>query len=462
MVVDTGLYDILGVHPNSSEKEIREAYKQKAFELHPDKNKVDPKATQKFQKINYAYEILSDKLKREKYDKYGIDNFNEDDESGKPSMPKVSNTIHEIEVTLSDLYNGGIKKINLIRANICSLCKGEGMIFGDAYEFCPQCMGLSKFLKNYCQKCDGIGHVPCKKYVFCGQCNGTKIDKKEISLNVHIEPGMKEGDEIIFQGMGNEIPGHEPGDLIIKLKYKEHEFLKRVDDNLIMSKTVTISEVLLGTELKFTHLDGREFLVKASSETQIIKGEGMPGRGMISHGDLIINYKINFPTPIEITPELRKALNDWMPSIDSGTSLNIEENINSQMIDFDITDVSEIESIKVSEKDIDEINNKHKNNNNNDNSNNNHFNDSSSVSDDNEEEEEEKDTLFIPSLPLLTDADDLLLAFKDFNPIRAKVVRSFGFVQFNSFNDMNKALSQKYVEIDFKKCRIKISRTNLY
>ena len=113
MVVNTKLYEILGISPNSTEQEIKEAYRQKAIKIHPDKNKDDPDATQKFQELRSAYEILSNKVKRERYDKYGLedDTYN-DEETHKPNMPKASNTIHELEVSLSDLYNGKIKKLN--------------------------------------------------------------------------------------------------------------------------------------------------------------------------------------------------------------------------------------------------------------------------------------------------------------------------------------------------------------
>jgi DnaJ-class molecular chaperone len=140
MVVDTKLYDLLGVSPSCSENELKRAFKKKAFELHPDRNKEDPQATEKFQAVNEAYEILKDPQKRQQYDQFGMDALKEGmgqgganifdfffgrHGQGKSRKPRTQDIGHELKVSLEDLYNGKESTLKINRNIICPDCKGN-------------------------------------------------------------------------------------------------------------------------------------------------------------------------------------------------------------------------------------------------------------------------------------------------------------------------------------------------
>ena len=102
MVVDTKLYDLLGVSPDVNENDLRRAYKKKAMQLHPDRNRDDPNATEKFQQVNEAYDILKDPQKRQAYDQFGVDGLRDGGMGGGAGMEDI----------LSHLFgfNGGFSR----------------------------------------------------------------------------------------------------------------------------------------------------------------------------------------------------------------------------------------------------------------------------------------------------------------------------------------------------------------
>ena len=149
MVVDTKLYDLLGVKPDCNERELKKAFMLKARELHPDKNRDDPNATEKFQQVNEAYEILKDPQKRQIYDQAGVDGLREgaggmggmDDilshlfgmGGGFPGhsyrqqrRARTQDIVHKVNVSLEDLYNGKEVTLRINREVLCPDCGGNG------------------------------------------------------------------------------------------------------------------------------------------------------------------------------------------------------------------------------------------------------------------------------------------------------------------------------------------------
>uniref|UniRef100_A0A3Q4IDP8 DnaJ heat shock protein family (Hsp40) member A2b n=1 Tax=Neolamprologus brichardi TaxID=32507 RepID=A0A3Q4IDP8_NEOBR len=193
-VVDTKLYDILGVSPSASENELKKAYRKLAKEYHPDKN---PEAGDKFKEISFAYEVLTNPEKKELYDRYGEQGLREGGGGG-PGMEDIfshifggglfgfmggqgrgrnggrrrgDDMVHPLKVSLEDLYNGKTTKLQLSKNVLCSACNGQGGKAG-AVQKCVACRGrgmrimirqlapgMVQQMQSVCTDCNGEGNV---------------------------------------------------------------------------------------------------------------------------------------------------------------------------------------------------------------------------------------------------------------------------------------------------------------
>ncbi|KAG9333582.1 hypothetical protein JZ751_011319 [Albula glossodonta] len=299
MVKETGYYDMLGVKPNASPDELKKAYRKLALKYHPDKN---PTEGEKFKQISQAYEVLSDAKKREVYDRGGEKAIKEGGAGG-----GGKNVVHQLTVSLEDLYNGATRKLAVQKNAICERCEGRGGRKG-AVEPCPNCrgagvqvqmhrigLGLVQQVSTICGACQGQGQriSPRDK---CKACGGRKITRQKKILEVHIDkgeaaamsisqppgtcaiptpappppaaggnscacPGMKDGQKIVFHGEGDQEPGLEPGDIIIVLDQKVHPVYTRQGENLIMNMELQLVEALCGFQKPIKTLDNRTLLI---------------------------------------------------------------------------------------------------------------------------------------------------------------------------------------------------------
>jgi len=245
MVKETVFYDRLGVKPDASESEIKKAFYKLAQKWHPDKVDASQKAEaeEKFKEINEAYEVLSDKNKRETYDRYGKEGLSETGfHAGDPfdifgsffghtggrygrGPQRTEDIKHPIGVTLSDLYKGIKKKMRVSRNVICADCKGSGSKREGAVTKCSGCDGQGIRIEitshgnmrlqrqTTCSACKGRGEVipPGDQ---CEKCKGQKVLREAKEIEVEIEKGMKWGEAISFYGESDQSPDCIAGDLI--------------------------------------------------------------------------------------------------------------------------------------------------------------------------------------------------------------------------------------------------------
>jgi len=242
-------------------------------------------------------------------------------------------------VTLEDLYNSVTKKLALQKSVICDKCEGRGGKKG-AIDKCSTCKGtgtqvvINQFgagmyqqVHAKCRDCDGQGERFKSEKDICKTCSGKKVVTERKILEVHVDKGMEDGQKIVFNGEGDQVPGLEPGDIIIVLEERDHALYKRSNMDLVMKMNINLTEALCGFQKTLKTLDGR-ILVITSHPGDIIKpndikcvlNEGMPRyRDPYEKGRLIIQFQIDFPKNGDIDvkklTELEKHLPPRMPVV---------------------------------------------------------------------------------------------------------------------------------------------------
>lgn len=352
MVRETEYYDLIGVDPGAGDDEIKKAYRKKALRLHPDKG-GDP---EQFKELTHAYEVLSDSNKRAVYDQAGkagleggggmgggmdtSDLFSQlfgggggffgggGPGGGRNQGPrKGKDLVHRIAVTLEDLYKGKVQKLALSKSVICKPCDGRGGKKGSVTT-CTSCRGqgvkvmlrqlgpMMQQIQQPCNECDGTGEMMNPKDR-CKTCNGKKTISERKVLEVHIDKGMKSGQQIKFAGESDQAPGVVPGDVVIVLEEKPHARFERKGDDLFAEAEIDLLTALGGGEFGIEHLDDRALQVTIvpgeiikPGAMKVISGQGMPSYRHHELGDLYVRINVKFPESIspEVIPALESAL----------------------------------------------------------------------------------------------------------------------------------------------------------
>uniref|UniRef100_A0A3Q4MZV2 DnaJ homolog subfamily A member 1 n=2 Tax=Neolamprologus brichardi TaxID=32507 RepID=A0A3Q4MZV2_NEOBR len=346
MVHETDYYDLLGVKPNASQDEIKKAYRKLALKYHPDKN---PNEGEKFKHISQAYEVLSDPKKRDLYDQGGEQAIKEGGMGGGGSPMDIfnmffggggrmqrerkgKNVVHQLSVSLEEMYNGSTRKLGLQKNVICEKCEGYGGKKG-ALEKCTNCKGrgvqvrvqqvgpgMIQQIQSMCPDCQGQGEKFNSKDR-CKNCNGQKVERKKKILEVHIDKGMKDGQKITFHGEGDQEPGLEPGDVIIVLDQKDHPVFRRRDNNLILRMDIKLVEALCGFRNTVQTLDNRTLVISSQpgevikhNDVKCVMNEGMPlYKEPYERGQLIIKFQVEFPEKNWLPEHLMFQLERLLP-----------------------------------------------------------------------------------------------------------------------------------------------------
>lgn len=353
MVKDTKFYDLLGVSPSASESELKKAYRKAALKYHPDKN-PSPEAAEKFKELSHAYEILADEQKREVYDSYGEEGLSggggpggmgADDifsqffgggfggmGGGASRGPTRGKDIkHSISCTLEELFKGRTAKLALNKTILCKACDGRGGKEGKIKQ-CSGCHGTgTKFVtrqmgpmiqrfQTVCDVCQGTGDI-CDPKDRCTVCKGKKTQSERKILQVHIDPGMKDGQRIVFSGEGDQEPGVTPGDVVFVVDEKPHDKFTRKVNDLFYEAEVDLLTSLAGGEVAFKHVSG-DFIkinilpgeVISPGLTKVVEGQGMPIYRSGGRGNLFIKFNVKFPKDHFASEEQIKQLESILPA----------------------------------------------------------------------------------------------------------------------------------------------------
>ena len=322
-------YNILGVKKDVTEKEIKKAYRRLARQHHPDVNPGDKSAEDKFKKINEAYEVLSDKEKRQKYDQYG-DQWQYADQFARAQQQtptwdfdygqaRDAQSFHFDEADLGSLFGdllGDRFKRRKPRPR-----RGQDIeypievMLEEAYKGANRTIALQT--EEPCSGCQGTGRI---QNLPCSICRGARVVSQVKRLEVKIPPGVDNGSRVRLAGKGQ--PGYAggpSGNLYLVVSVKPHKLFERRDDDLYVEVTVPLTVAVLGGEIQVPTLKGKLSL-KIPPETQNgqsfrLAGQGMPHLGNSSRGDLLAKVKVVLPT--KLSPEekeLFKQLKELRPS----------------------------------------------------------------------------------------------------------------------------------------------------
>ncbi len=362
-------YKILGIEKNANEDEIKKAFRKLAHKYHPDKGGDE----NKFKEINEAYQVLSNKEKRNQYDRFGkvfdgagAGGFNPFGGQGNPfgevrfdfggadfgdlgdifdtffeglGVKQKRHTYHRgsdiqitEEITLEEAFHGVRKEIGYSVMVRCEKCSGVGHDPKIGFDECSVCGGKGEiretrqsFFGNFaqvknCEKCFGTGQIPKK---ICETSKGSGKVKGHKKNTIEIRPGVDNNQLIKVQSVGEAGErGAQEGDLYIRIRVKPHHIFRRVGEDLVIRKEVSMIDLLLDKKIEVPIIAGDKLKVDVPKgfnlkENLIIKREGMPRFGLLTgegRGNLIIDMEIK--TPKKMSAKVKKILEDLENEVD--------------------------------------------------------------------------------------------------------------------------------------------------
>jgi molecular chaperone DnaJ len=372
-------YEILGVSPNSTDDEIKEAYRKLAKKYHPDLHPGDKEAEAKFKEAAEAYEVLSNPDKRARYDQFGHAGMSGAAGNGGPfggfsggmSMDDIFSMFGDIfgghsgfgsgfgggyssnqqrrfrgadlrvkvKLNLKEISTGVEKKFKLKKYVQCSHCHGTGAEGNSGTETCPTCNGTGSVIRNQqtilgtmqtrvtCSTCGGEGKIIKEK---CKECSGEGIVYGEEVVTVKIPAGVAEGMQLTMNGKGNAGKHNGiPGDLLILIEEEADKDLIRDEDDLIYNLLLSFPTAALGGAVEIPTVDGK-VKVKIEPGTQPgkvlrIRGKGLPSVNGYGTGDLLVNISIYVPETL--SKDEKKALEKMEDSDNFKPNTSIKEKI---------------------------------------------------------------------------------------------------------------------------------------
>jgi len=337
-------YEVLGISKGAEQDEIKKAYRKLARQYHPDVNKDNKDAEEKFKEVQEAYDVLCDPQKKAQYDRFGhqeesfqgfgrggggfgnmggfstggiediFDAFfgggfssgRRRQESGPQRGPDLR---YDLEITLEEAVKGKNTFVRLERQETCPDCGGSGAKDGSAPVVCQACNGTGQqqVTKNTafgsfvsvrpCPSCNGEGRIIQDP---CPNCRGEGRVSRERKIEVKLPAGLDNGSRVRVSGEGGAgRKGGPPGDLYVITHVRKHEIFTRQDNDLLCDIPLNFVSAALGGEIEIPTIDGKSKL-RIPEGTQPgtvfrLKGKGVPNIRGFGKGDQLVKIKVEVP-----------------------------------------------------------------------------------------------------------------------------------------------------------------------
>ncbi len=352
-------YEVLGVNKGASDDELKKAYRKEAKKYHPDLHPGDKEAEAKFKEVNEAYEVLSDKDKKARYDQFGhagVDpNFGAGGGAGgfggfddfgdifsnifgggfgfgggtqrRNGPVRGADIRSTITITFEEAAFGCKKTVSVTRDEDCSTCNGSGAKPGTSPVTCKKCNGQGRIRtqtrtpfgmmtnESVCPDCRGTGKVVIDA---CRDCRGTGRVRKAKDIEVTIPAGINDGQAMQISGQGEAGQrGGARGDLLVTIRIKRHEIFTRDNYDVHIEIPITFVQAALGATIKVPTIDGLvEYDIPEGTQTGSVfrlKNRGIQYLRSKSRGDQYVTVEI------EVPKNLSNSQKDILKQFDSAT-----------------------------------------------------------------------------------------------------------------------------------------------
>jgi len=337
-------YEVLGLSREAAPREIKAAYRRLARRYHPDVNREDPDAEERFKEIGEAYAVLSDPQRRAHYDRFGHEGpqglgfdfgasfdpfsifemfFGAGPRSRGPTFERGADLHYDMAIDLTDVYAGVEREITISRLSPCEQCRGSGAAPGSSPQPCPTCGGVGQVRHtrdsifghfatiSTCPHCGGRGKYIANR---CAACEGAGRVRKRSRLTVRIPPGIEDGQRLCYEGEGDVGPqGGLPGDLYVRALIRPHEVFVRRGQDIIVEQPITFAQAALGDTIEVPSLGGPcQLTIPAGTQTGesfCLRGKGLPAPH--GHGEGNQYVVVTVVTPRHLTEEQEQLLREF-------------------------------------------------------------------------------------------------------------------------------------------------------
>jgi molecular chaperone DnaJ len=365
-------YKVLGVKEKATPEEIKKAYRKLAKENHPDANRGDPKAAERFKEIGEAYSVLSDAEKRKQYDQMrrfgsfgfgggrpgtrppprpgatGGGDFSFEDlqggfgnisdlfsslfdlgkkgpdgaPGGGPSRTrrrrKGENVEYVVEIPFLTAARGGKISVDVAITEDCATCGGDGAKPGTEVKVCEECKGTGHVsfgqggfaVKRPCPACFGRGRIPETP---CSSCSGRGTVRQQRKISINVRPGVDTGSKVRLSGQGERgRQGGPAGDLILTYKVKPHSFFRRDGLDIHVKVPINIVQATLGSKIRVRTISGKKVVLTIPKGTQSGTKFRIRGQGIDTAdrvGDQYVEVVVTVPD--ELSEDELKAMEEF-------------------------------------------------------------------------------------------------------------------------------------------------------
>ena len=353
-------YECLGVSRGATDDELKKAFRGLARELHPDINKHDPEAEEKFKEVAEAYEVLSDRERRAIYDRYGHEGlrrggyephfggfgdisdifeafFGSGDLGsifggrGRGGPQRGRDVAVEVSITLEEVLDGTTRELEVDAVEPCSRCNGNGAEPGTPIEACPRCEGTGQLQSvartvfgqvvrtQACDRCGGDGRIAQTP---CDVCRGSGYEERARTLTVDLPAGIDNGQRVRVTGRGHAgAPGAPAGDLYVLVHVERDPRFERHGEDLVTRLDVPFTDAALGGALPVPTLEGEEEIeIEPGTQpgaVRRLRERGLPSLRGRRRGDL--HVVMNVLIPSKLNEDQRELLRRFADSANGDT-----------------------------------------------------------------------------------------------------------------------------------------------